>query len=569
MIVESTMPYNLNSYNQKFLLVALSALLFIPFIGNLHLFDWDEINFAECAREMIVSGKYSTVQINFQPFWEKPPLFIWMQVLSMKLFGINEFAARLPNAICGIFTLLFLFETGRKLYDDAFAWLWVMVYAGSVLPFFYFKSGIIDPWFNLFIFSGIYFLIRYILSDQIRDKLLFISTSALCTGLAVLTKGPVALIIFGLTLGIFMILHCRTLNFSELCDNSRTNFWYGSVFLLVLIFVAGFWFFVQYMQGNGAIVREFIVYQIRLFQTKGAGHGGFFGYHYVVLFFGVFPASIFALPALFKIIGVDEDQRIFHRFMLILFWVVLILFSIVKTKIVHYSSLCYFPLTFLATVCIYNQIKNNTIFSRTQKILLLTVALLYALIFIALQILVANKNKLIESGLIKDVFAVGNLHATVYWSGFECAIGLFILAAVSFFIYYQKISVTNRFVGIFISTIIFMNLIVIFIVPRVEKYSQNAAIEFYKQKSTENCYIQTFGFKSYAHLFYFNKPAPESAATLNENWLLTGKTDKPVYIVCKNTTAKEFVETYSNFTLLYEKNGFVFFRKEMQPIKTT
>ena len=61
-----------------------SALLFIPFIGQVHLFDWDEINFAESAREMLVTGNFSTVSINFIPFGEKPPLFIWMQVLSMK-----------------------------------------------------------------------------------------------------------------------------------------------------------------------------------------------------------------------------------------------------------------------------------------------------------------------------------------------------------------------------------------------------------------------------------------------------------------------------------------------------
>jgi len=108
---------NINQTNplkiQLFILVA-AALLFIPFLGGVHLFDWDEINFAEAAREMIVTGDFLTVQINFQPFWEKPPLFIWMQVLSMKLFGINEFAARFPNAICGIVTLMVLFSIGRK-----------------------------------------------------------------------------------------------------------------------------------------------------------------------------------------------------------------------------------------------------------------------------------------------------------------------------------------------------------------------------------------------------------------------------------------------------------------------
>ncbi len=100
-------------------IILIAALFFIPFLGGVHLFDWDEINFAESAREMIESGDYLTVQINFIPFWEKPPLFIWMQVLSMKVFGINEFAARFPNAICGIVSLLVLFNIGRKLIGRA------------------------------------------------------------------------------------------------------------------------------------------------------------------------------------------------------------------------------------------------------------------------------------------------------------------------------------------------------------------------------------------------------------------------------------------------------------------
>src|SRR5664280_359919 len=92
------------------LIIVISAIFFfIPFLGSVHLFDWDEINFAESAREMIVTGNFSRVQIDFHPFWEKPPLFFWIQVLSMKLFGINEFAARLPNAIIGIVTLLTLY----------------------------------------------------------------------------------------------------------------------------------------------------------------------------------------------------------------------------------------------------------------------------------------------------------------------------------------------------------------------------------------------------------------------------------------------------------------------------
>ncbi len=198
-----------------YLLITLGGiLLFLPFLGNVPLFDWDEINFAEIAREMIVTKDYLNVQIDYQPFWEKPPLFIWMQVLSMKLFGINEFAARFPNAICGIVTLLVLYSIGKKLFNKKMGIIWVLVYAGSILPFFYFKSGIIDPWFNLFIFTGIYFaiftsshihLITFITLSpshpvtqspnrpiaQSSNRPIFLT--GLCIGLAILTKGPVAL----------------------------------------------------------------------------------------------------------------------------------------------------------------------------------------------------------------------------------------------------------------------------------------------------------------------------------------------------------------------------------------
>jgi 4-amino-4-deoxy-L-arabinose transferase-like glycosyltransferase len=96
------------------------------------LFDWDEINFAECAREMLVSNNYSDVQLYFHPFWEKPPLFIWLQAMSMNVFGINEFAARFPNALCGVITLLVLYKTGKELNDQKFALTWVFVYASTL-----------------------------------------------------------------------------------------------------------------------------------------------------------------------------------------------------------------------------------------------------------------------------------------------------------------------------------------------------------------------------------------------------------------------------------------------------
>src|SRR5687767_12027722 len=137
------------------ILIAAGALIYIPFIGGVHLFDWDEINFAEISREMIATRDYLSVQVDYKPFFEKPPLFFWLQSLSMQLFGINEFAARFPNAISGILALIFIFKLGTRWVGQRFGMWWALSYLGSILPALYHKSGIIDPWFNLFIFGSI------------------------------------------------------------------------------------------------------------------------------------------------------------------------------------------------------------------------------------------------------------------------------------------------------------------------------------------------------------------------------------------------------------------------------
>ncbi|MBU3677465.1 MAG: glycosyltransferase family 39 protein, partial [Chitinophagaceae bacterium] len=151
---------------------------------------------------MIVSHDYWHVQIDFKPFHEKPPLFIWMQAMSMNWFGINEYAARFPNAVCGFITLLSLYSIGKKHVSRGFALAWVITYIGSLLPHFYFKSGIIDPWFNYFIFISLYFIYRFFKSQSFNYLLI----SGLFSGLAVFTKGPVAFLLLGITIFIFLTI---------------------------------------------------------------------------------------------------------------------------------------------------------------------------------------------------------------------------------------------------------------------------------------------------------------------------------------------------------------------------
>lgn len=333
-------------------LILISALFFfIPFLGSVHLFDWDEINFAESAREMLVTGNFSRVQIDFHPFWEKPPLFFWMQALSMKLFGINEFAARFPNAVIGVFTLLTFYFLGKKLYDEKFGLIWSLAYLGSFLPHIYFKSGIIDPFFNFFIFLGIVFLAKSISKTGEREGFIYALFAGISLGLATLTKGPVGLLIAGLSVLVYWI----TLKFKKI-----SNWKNILIFAVTCLIIASLWFGLEMIHNGFWFIKEFIKYQADLFLKPGAGHSGPIYYHFLIVFLGCFPISVLALPAFFRKKPDSLDERTnFRKWMLILFWVVMILFTIVKTKIVHYSSLAYFPLSFLAATYIYEMVNEK------------------------------------------------------------------------------------------------------------------------------------------------------------------------------------------------------------------
>lgn len=543
---------NINPIKIQLIIAGLAAMLFIPFLGAVHLFDWDEINFAESAREMIVTGDYLTVQINFLPFWEKPPIFIWMQVLSMKAFGINEFAARFPNAICGIVTLLVLFNIGRKLRDNQFGVIWVLAYAGSVLPFFYFKSGIIDPWFNLFIFLSIYYLMHYSFPEN-KKRLQNIVLSAAFAGLAIMTKGPVGFLLVALTGGIFLIV---------IRFKIKVKLYEVLTYFLVLGVVGGFWFIIQILNGNYDTVIDFIVYQVRLFQTKDAGHGGFLGYHFVVLLFGVFPTSILALKS-FKNENLDDPKyNLMKKWMIILFWVVLILFSIVKTKILHYSSLAYFPITFLAANFVTNALTKKYKWSNWQTALTLFITVLVAMPVIALQFVIKYKNEIIAKNWIHDDFAVANLAADANWSGFEFLIGLlFLVAVILIFIYVKKEQILKRAVLLWSATLLFTFSVLLILVPKIEMYSQNALIGFFESTQDKDVYVKNMHFKSYATYFYGRTQPPENKNFYDENWLLTGDIDKDVYFVTKIHRA-HLLDEYKELKKIGEKNGFVFYLRE-------
>lgn len=517
----------------------------IPSIGLSALFDWDEVNFAECAREMIVSKDYFNVTINFQAFWEKPPLFIWMQALSMLVFGINEFAARFPNVIAAVFTLLALYRFGKEFFGEKFGIAWSALYACSILPFLYFNSGIIDPWFNFFIFTGIIQFYKGSHQQTARNFIL----SGVFIGLAILTKGPVALLLIGGAFAVYFLAN-RFRNFP--------SFPKILLFLLTTILIGSLWFILLFASGHQEIIQEFITYQVRLFETQDAGHGGPIYYHWIILLFGVFPASFFLIGYLRnKEIKRTSLDVIMHGML----WFTLILFSIVKTKIVHYSSFCYFPITYFGARFVIQQWENGFTNNKRIHYFVLAFLALLALVFGILGYLVGHTQVILENIQVKDPFAIQAMKEPYSWSMAQLI--PFVLLTITIMLslnYLRRNIFTKYYLSLGIGIIVSLVSVNALIVPKVEDISQGAAIDFYKRHQQENAYFTTLGFKSYAHLFYGNvKPGNE--VTQDEKAVATRILSKPAYFVAKIQQKQEFMSIYPELKLIGEKGGFVFFKR--------
>lgn len=537
--------FNNIAENKKWSLLLLTALggLFFMGIGQTHLFDWDEINFAESAREMMKTGDYLRVQVNYEPFWEKPPFFIWMQVASMKLFGINAFAARFPNALFGVIYLITIYLIGRKHFSPRFGLMWALIFCGSLLPNAYFKSGIIDPSFNFFIFLSVYFMIRVIsgLDEAKRGRLAIYS--GIFSGLSVITKGPVGFLLLGLTLFVYLVIK-RFKPFPKV----RYIFAFLGGFLGIIMI----WLTMEFSQNGFEIIRQFIAYQAELFSSNVAGHEQPFYYHFVVVFFGCFPISIIAIPSLLK--KRSETNMDFHLWMLCLFWGVLILFSIVTTKIIHYSSMTWVPLSFVAAYSLYLIDAKKIQLSAFVKWGYLTLGTLLSAAFLGIAYVIVNNYAFAEK--IADPFVAASLRQDISLNPLAFAVGgILLLGTIFGFIFLRKLQFGKFAVTSAVSVMVALLIACYTLLPAIEQFTQGPAIAFYERSKKEDIPIVSFQFKSYGQYFYAK--TPEHREDLD--WFIVAPYHKPLYFVSKQEN--EWLSKKYKYELIECKGGYCLYKR--------
>ncbi|MFZ5424794.1 MAG: glycosyltransferase family 39 protein [Patescibacteria group bacterium] len=312
------------------------CLIFIG-LGKNHLLPWDEAIYAEIAKNMNVTGDY-IVQYWKEtiPWFEKPPLMMWLMSFSTKLFGMSEFAVRLPSALLGFGTVLVTYYFGRKLFNKTAGLLAALVLVTTTQFLYYSRTSMLDVSLTFFITLSLY---MYYLARSKNTNKLFVF-SGVFGGLAFMVKGVVGLLVFPI-IGLYELY----LLFSgELKLKSKTILQYINLFISYLV-IALPWHIASYAIYGREFYDTYIGYHVLTRATQEIEDKGQPWYWYLIVMkvsmriwfvalLGAFPFSL--VSASFAKLKYFSSNARQHAFLVIWVLVVLIFFSSSKSKLVWY-----------------------------------------------------------------------------------------------------------------------------------------------------------------------------------------------------------------------------------------
>jgi 4-amino-4-deoxy-L-arabinose transferase-like glycosyltransferase len=248
-----------------------AALLFVVLffrLGAPTFWDPDEAHYAETSREMFATGDWWAPYYNAEPFFDKPVLFHQLQGAAMRVFGPTEFAARLVPALAALALVGITVWFGARVVSPDVGLAAGVLLAASPGVFGLARFAILDTLFTAFLFGGAAAVAVAALRDRPRWQWVGYAGIAL----AVLTKGPVALILCGLTLGLVVIVSV---------DLRRRLLGLRWMTGLGLVIVASApWFIYMYLRFRHAFVDGYFFDEnVRLFGAKRyANQPGLFFY---------------------------------------------------------------------------------------------------------------------------------------------------------------------------------------------------------------------------------------------------------------------------------------------------
>lgn len=309
------------------LILGLSLVLLIPGLGLAPLWIYDEVRNAQCAREMFENNEWIVPTFNGKLRTLKPPLHYYFMFAGFEMFGINEWGARFFSAICGVFTIMISFVFIQRYSSTRHAFITCLALLSSTHFLFQFRMSVPDPY--LILLNTISVFTAYAFFKE--NKLSWLLISALCFGLAILAKGPVALVLPAAGIIIWLIWEAR---WRELFN------WRILLAAVVMLLVAAPWYILVHNATGGEWTKGFFLqHNVGRFSEPMEGHGGIFLVVPLFVLLGMLPSSVFVGEAL------KNFRRRFSnslmRLSLSVVLVFLLFYSISGTKLPNYPMPCY------------------------------------------------------------------------------------------------------------------------------------------------------------------------------------------------------------------------------------
>jgi len=348
-------------------LLAICCLAFFWNLGGTGLIDETEPLFAEAARQMTVTGDWITPYFNGVTRFDKPPLIYWLMAIAYSTFGVNEFAARLPSALAGLALTSMSFytlrhfggwrlrknasglpEQGKEIQSSNDAALsqwqsWLVACLGSAMlalnpiTLFFGRTGYSDMLLSL-CFGGalLAFFVGYAQPEQRQIQARWYLAFYVLMAFAVLTKGPVGVVLPGLIIVAFLLYVGKAKEVLQEMQVVR-----GA---LIFLIISVPWFILVTLRNSDYVSSFFGVHNFERFTNVVNHHQGPIYFHLLIVLIGFAPWSI-GLPSAIANIKIFQRQnwqqlpRKAHLGLFALFWFTIVLgfFTIAVTKYFSYT----------------------------------------------------------------------------------------------------------------------------------------------------------------------------------------------------------------------------------------
>ena len=334
--------------------VALFLAILVNFYLTLSLtplFNLDEGAFSEATREMLLNHDFITTYLNGNLRFDKPIFIYWLQALSVSIFGLNEFALRLPSAIGATIWALTIYFYARRFFEEKIALLASFFMVTTLQISLIAKAAIADSVLNMFIALSMFSFFIYL--KESKKKYLYFTFAFI--GFGFLTKGPVAVLV---PLGTYFIY--------ALVKKDLKKF-FRDVFdlkgILIFLIIALPWYVAEYMaQGEKFINGFFLKHNLGRFESSFEKHKGSLFYYIPVVLIGLLPWTSLFLKYLRKLKDWLKREDDFILFGSIWFLFVFIFFSLSGTKLPHYVIYGYTPL-FIFMALSFKEIRSEFLLS--------------------------------------------------------------------------------------------------------------------------------------------------------------------------------------------------------------